>query len=116
MFSVVEDENVAGGRLCGNDARVLGHASSPIHLSLVVDLDLNLDFAWDAAKPAKLTLLIVIVGCIKLSILVGELDWSNELKIDNDLQILCKREFFFQILQNVKSFAKVASSWAAPIV
>lgn len=44
MLSVVEDQHVRGGSLGGNDAGVLGHVAGSVHLSLVVDLDLDLYF------------------------------------------------------------------------
>ena len=45
MLGVVEYEHVAGGRLGGDDARVLGHEAGPVDLSLVVDLDLDFNLA-----------------------------------------------------------------------
>ena len=66
MLGVVKDENVTGGCLGSDDAGVLGHASSSIHLALVVDLNFDLDFPADRTKAAKLALLVVIVGRVKL--------------------------------------------------
>lgn len=44
VLCVVEDQHVRGGRLGGDDAGVLGHVAGSVHLSLVVDLDLDLYF------------------------------------------------------------------------
>ena len=66
VLGVVKDENVTGGCLGSDDAGVLGHASSSIHLALVVDLDLNLDLARDRAEAAELSLLVVVVRRVEL--------------------------------------------------
>lgn len=44
VLIVVEDQNIRGGSLGGNDAVILGHVAGSVHLSLVVDLDLDLYF------------------------------------------------------------------------
>ncbi len=78
VLGVVEDENVAGRGLGGDDARVLRHASSAVDLSLVVDLDLDLDFAGHRSETAELTLLVVVVRRVELRVLVGKLSWKRE--------------------------------------
>lgn len=78
VFGVVKHEHIAAGRLGGNDARVLRHVPGPVHLSLVVDLDLDLDLARDGAKPTKLALLVVVMGRVELGILVGQLHTGNQ--------------------------------------
>lgn len=45
MLRVVKDQDVRGGRLRGDDARVLRHVAGSVHLSFMVNLDLNLYFA-----------------------------------------------------------------------
>ena len=62
VFCVVKHKHIATWRLGGNDTRVLRHVPGPVHLPLMVDLDLNLNLARDGAKPTKLSLLVVIVG------------------------------------------------------
>ena len=47
VFGIVKHEHVAARGLGGDDARVLGHVPGPVHLTLVVDLDLNLNLARD---------------------------------------------------------------------
>ncbi len=74
VLGVVEDEDIAAWSLGGNDARVLGHVAGPVHFPLVIDLDLNLDLAGDAAESAKLPLLVVVVRRVKLSVFVGQLN------------------------------------------
>ena len=44
----------------------MNHWPGPVDLALVVDLDFNLDFPADGTKAAKLALLVVIVGRVKL--------------------------------------------------
>ena len=78
VFGVIKHEDIAAGSLGGDDAGVLGHVPGPVHLPLVVDLDLNLKLARDRAKPSKLSLLIVIMGGVKLGVLVGELHAGNQ--------------------------------------
>ena len=78
VLGVVEDENVAGRGLGGNDARVLRHASRAVDLSLVVDLDLDLDFAGHRSETAELALLVVVVRRVELRVLVGKLSWKRE--------------------------------------
>jgi hypothetical protein len=45
VLGVIKDKHVTGWGLGSNDAGVLRHASSSIHFALVINLDLNLDFA-----------------------------------------------------------------------
>lgn len=54
VLVVVEDQHVRGGSLGGNDAVILGHVAGSVHLALVVDLDLNLNFPTYGTKPTKL--------------------------------------------------------------
>lgn len=54
VLGVVEHQNVRGGGFGGDDAGVLGHVASPVHLSVVVDLDFNLNFPAHRTKPSKL--------------------------------------------------------------
>ena len=61
MLSVVEDEDVAARGLGGDDARVLRHVPGSVDFALVVNLDLDLDFARDRTEPAELALLVVVV-------------------------------------------------------
>lgn len=42
VLGVIKDQHVTGGCLSGDDAGVLRHVAGSVHLSLVVDLDLNL--------------------------------------------------------------------------
>ncbi len=39
----------------------------PVDLSLMVDLDLDLDFPADGAKAAEFALLVVVVGGVELN-------------------------------------------------
>ena len=45
-----------------------------IHLSLVIDLDFNFDFARYGSEASELSLLVVVVGGVELCVLVGQLD------------------------------------------
>lgn len=54
MLGVVEDQHVAGGRLGGDDAGVLWHVASTVHLSLMVYLDLDLNLPTHRSKASKL--------------------------------------------------------------
>lgn len=54
VFCVIKDQHVACGGLGGDDAGVLRHVASSVHLTLVVDFDLNLDFTTNRPKPSKL--------------------------------------------------------------
>lgn len=47
VFGVVEDQHVRRGSLGGDDAGILGHVASSVHLTFMVDLDLNLYFTTD---------------------------------------------------------------------
>ena len=78
VLGVVEDQDVAGGRLGGDDAGVLRHKAGPVHLALVVDLDLDFNLAGDAAESAELSLLVVVVRGVELRVLVGQLDGRDE--------------------------------------
>ncbi len=53
MLCVVENKHLTRGRFRGNDTRVLRHEACPVHLSVVVDLDLNLDLAAHRPKSTK---------------------------------------------------------------
>ena len=70
VLRVVKDEYIAAGGLGGDDARVLRHVAGSVHLPLVIDLDFDLNFSGDTSKSPKLSLLVVVVGCVKLGILV----------------------------------------------
>lgn len=54
MLSVVKDQHVRGGSLGGNDAVVLWHVPSSVDLSLVIDLDLDLNLPAYGTKSTKL--------------------------------------------------------------
>lgn len=45
MLGVVKDQHITSGGLGGNDARILWHVASPVYLSLMINLNLNLYFA-----------------------------------------------------------------------
>lgn len=47
VLSIVEDQHIRRGSLGGNNARILGHVACSVHLSLMVDLDLNLYLPTD---------------------------------------------------------------------
>lgn len=47
MLGVVKHEYIRGGRLRGNDAGVLWHVPGSVHLSFMVNLQLNLYFPTD---------------------------------------------------------------------
>lgn len=47
VLGVVEHQHVRGGGLGGDDAGTLRHVAGSVHLSLVVDLDVDLDFPTD---------------------------------------------------------------------
>jgi len=74
----VEDQDIARRRLGGDHTGILGHVARPVDLALVVDLDLDLDFATHRTKAAELALFVVIVRSIELRILAGQLDAGNE--------------------------------------
>ena len=78
VLRVVEHKHIAAWSLGGDDTGVLRHVASPVHLSLMVDLDLNLDLAGHRAKAAELALLIVIVGGVELRVLVGQLHAGDQ--------------------------------------
>ena len=59
VLGVVEHQHVGAGGLGGDDAGVLRHVPGPVDLTLVVDLDLDLNLARHGAKPSKLSLLVV---------------------------------------------------------
>jgi len=80
MLSVVEDEDVAARGLGGDDAWVLRHVPGSVDFALVVDLDLDLDFARDRTEPAELALLVVVVWGVELCVLIGQLDGSYQLE------------------------------------
>lgn len=44
MLIVVEDQHIRGGGFGGDDAVILGHVAGSVHLSFMVDLDLDLYF------------------------------------------------------------------------
>ena len=54
VFSVVKHEDVTGGCFGGDDTWVLGHEAGAIHFTLVVDFDLNFDFAAHWTKTTEL--------------------------------------------------------------
>lgn len=54
MLGVVKDQYVWGGGLGSDDAGVLGHVPGPVHLSLMIDLYLNLYLSTHWAKTSKL--------------------------------------------------------------
>lgn len=54
VFGVVEDQHVRRGSLGGDDAGILGHVASSVHLTFMVDLDLNLYFTTDWTKATEL--------------------------------------------------------------
>ncbi|CAG5078731.1 Protein of unknown function [Cotesia congregata] len=60
--------------LGSDDTGVLGHVPGPVDLTLVVDLNLDLNLSADGAEASKLSLLIVVVGGVELGVLVRELD------------------------------------------
>lgn len=45
MFGVIEDKDIAGWSLCGNDAGVLWHVTRSVHFALVIYLDFNFNFS-----------------------------------------------------------------------
>ena len=53
VLGVVEHQHVRGGGLGGDDARVLGHVARPVHLALMVNLDLNLYLSTHRAEASK---------------------------------------------------------------
>ena len=59
VLGVVEHQHVGAGGLGGDDAGVLRHVPGPVDLSLVVDLDLDLNLTGHGAKPSELSLLVV---------------------------------------------------------
>lgn len=54
MLRVIEDQHVTCGSFGCNDARILGHVAGSVHLSLVVDLDFNLNLSAYRSKASKL--------------------------------------------------------------
>ena len=59
VLGVVEHQHVGAGGLGSDDAGVLRHVPGPVDLSLVVDLDLDLNLTGHGAKPSELSLLVV---------------------------------------------------------
>lgn len=53
VFGVVKDQHITSGSLGSNDAGVLWHVASPVHLSLMINLDFNLYLATHRAKTTK---------------------------------------------------------------
>lgn len=45
VFGVIEDKDIAGWSLCGNDAGVLWHVTRSVHFTLVIYLDFNFNFS-----------------------------------------------------------------------
>jgi hypothetical protein len=73
VLGIVENQDVTRRGLGGDDARVLGHAASPVDLSLVVDLDFDLDFSGNGSESSEFAFLVVVVRCVELGVLVGQL-------------------------------------------
>lgn len=45
VLCVIKDQHITGRSLGSNYAGVLGHVASPVHLSFMVNLNLNLNLA-----------------------------------------------------------------------
>lgn len=78
MFCVIKNQYVTGRSFCSNDTGILRHVPSPIDLSLVVDLDFDLDLAADRAEASKLALFIVVVRRVELRVLVWQLHAGDQ--------------------------------------
>ena len=53
MFCVIKHQHITWRCFCGNNTWVLRHVSSTINFTLVINLDLYLNFTTDRAKPTK---------------------------------------------------------------
>ena len=54
VFSIVKNQHIWWRCLGGNNTRILGHKTSPIHFTLMIDLDFNFNLSADRPKPSKL--------------------------------------------------------------
>ena len=77
MFCVVKNEHVTGRCLSGDDTLVLGHVSGSVHLTFVVDTDLNVDFTAYGAETSEFGPFIVVVRRIKLGLVIRQLNAGN---------------------------------------
>ena len=73
VLGVVENQDVTRRGLCGDNARVLGHAASPVDLSFVVDLDFDLDFSGHGSESSEFAFLVVVVRRVELGVFVRQL-------------------------------------------
>ena len=59
VLGVVEHQYIRARSLGRDDAGILGHVSRSVHLTLVIDLYLDLNFARHGSKSPKLSLFVV---------------------------------------------------------
>ena len=59
VLGVVKHQHIRAGSLGRDDAGVLRHVSGSVHLALMIDLDLNLNFARHGSKSPELALFVV---------------------------------------------------------
>jgi len=78
VLGVVEDVDLAGDDLGGDETGVLGHVPGPVDLALVVDLLDNLDLGLEAPKAAVLALLLVVLLGVDAGRVGGDPDGGNE--------------------------------------
>mmetsp|Transcript_19171 Transcript_19171/g.73667 ORF Transcript_19171/g.73667 Transcript_19171/m.73667 type:complete len:369 (+) Transcript_19171:256-1362(+) len=78
-LGVVEDEHLGGGRLRGDDRRLLRHVARAVYLALVVDplADLHLH-VWVRRIAAQLSALFAVLLDVHLRVVLGQAHLRNE--------------------------------------
>uniref|UniRef100_A0A1I8GPN7 Ragulator complex protein LAMTOR1 n=1 Tax=Macrostomum lignano TaxID=282301 RepID=A0A1I8GPN7_9PLAT len=85
MLSIVKYEHIRARRLRGNNSRILRHEPGPVHLALVVNLNLDVDFPRHRAESAVFAFVGVVVAGVELGGVVGQLDAGNQQSLPSGL-------------------------------